>query len=142
MIVYDLNPISGKFDMYDDGTTLPMHTITNPATNAAVLTTILNNYSGVIITTTMSSNGQTMQSPTVTTAGKIFTVVNNDSSTSAININGINLLPKEAQRFIWDGTAWVPVTAVDAEDITFVPSGGMTATTVQAAIEELRALIS
>ena len=114
-----------------------MTTSTDPATNAAVTTAIIDAYRGVIITLTGAGNSQTLQDPTETTAGRRFTVVNNDTSSDTISVNGIVLSAGEAQGFIWDGTAWMSVTAVDAEDISFTPAGNLASTDVQAAIEEL-----
>ena len=91
----------------------PMTTATNPSTNTACTTAIVDNYSGVVITTTTTGNSQTMQNPTDIRAGKIFTVVNNDSSTNSIPIiaNSVTftITPGEAQSFIWDGSAWGPI---------------------------------
>jgi len=81
-------------------------TITDPATNAAVTTDILDTYSWVIITTTGASNAQTLQTPTNTDKIKRFSVVNNDTSTNAITVNWASLAAWEVRYFIWDGSAW------------------------------------
>jgi hypothetical protein len=87
-----------------------MTTVTDPLTNAAVSTVIVSAYGGVVITLTAGGNAQTLQSPTITTAGKIFTVVNNDTSgANTIAVNGITIPAGKAQSFIWDGTAWGPI---------------------------------
>ena len=117
-----------------------IETSADPATNAAVSTAIIDANSGVIITLTGSGNAQTLQSPTTTAAGRKFTVVTDDANAAyTIEVNGITMSAGEAQRFIWDGSAWVAVTAVDADDIAFTPAGGISATEVQAAIEEVDA---
>lgn len=89
-----------------------MTTATDPAENAACTTAIVDEYSGTIITTTTTGNSQTIQSPTDTRAGKIFTVVNNDTSTHSIPIvaNSVTftITAGEAQSFIWDGAQWGP----------------------------------
>ena len=68
-------------------------------------------------------------------------MVNNDTSTDDVDIvaNSINytLEPGEAQRFIWDGSAWIAVEAVDASDITAVPFGTITGTNVQTQITQV-----
>lgn len=94
-------------DGADDGLTLTMTSVTDPASNAACTTAIVDAYGGTVITLTAAGNDQTIGNPTNTTAGKRFTVVNNDTSTHNITIDGITLEPGESQRFIWDGTAWV-----------------------------------
>lgn len=119
------------------GGTIVMDTITDPAVNAAVLTAVIDNYGGTIITLTAAGNAQTLQSPTVTDPGSSFIVVNNDTSTDDIEVNGITVSPGEAQKFIWDGTAWMAVTAIDADDLNFTPSTAITSTDVQAAIVEV-----
>jgi hypothetical protein len=43
----------------------------------------------------------------------------------------------EALRFVWDGSAWVTIAAVDADDIAFTPAGAIAAVNVQDAVEEL-----
>jgi len=91
----------------------PMTTATDPSTNTACTTAIVDTYSGIVITTTTTGNSQTMQSPTDTRAGKVFTVVNNDTSTNNVPIvaNSVTftITPGEAQSFIWDGSAWGPI---------------------------------
>jgi len=130
---------AGSATWYESATSaLPMATSTDPAGDAAVSTAIVNAYSGVIITLTGAGNAQTIQAPTDTTAGKPFTVVTNDSNGAyTIEVNGITMSAGEAQRFLWDGSAWIMVSAVDADDIAFTPAGDIVATNVQDAIEEL-----
>lgn len=98
------------------GTSVPENytTITDPATNAAVSTAILDAYGGVIITTTTTGNAQTIQSPTITTVGKTFIVANNDSSTHSITVNSVTLAAGDSQWFVWDGTAWSAVSSMYA----------------------------
>lgn len=116
---------------------IPFTTSTDPISSAAVTTDIIDSFSGTIITTTAAGNAQTMSDPTNTEAGKSFTVVNNDTSSDDIAVEGINLEAGRAQRYVWDGTAWVPVEAVDMGDITNIPAGTIVATNGQAAINEL-----
>lgn len=117
---------------------LAMTTSSDPALNAAVSTAIIDEFGGVIITLTGGGNAQTLQSPTSSTAGKSFTVVSDDGNgVHTIEVNGITLSASEAQRFIWDGSAWVATNAVDADDITLTPVGDIVATDVQAGIAEL-----
>jgi hypothetical protein len=81
--------------------------ITDPAENAAVTTAIVDQYSSVIITTTGAANAQTLQDPTNVTNIKRFTVMNNDTSTDPVTVNGTALAAGNARYFIWDGDAWV-----------------------------------
>ena len=115
----------------------PFTTATNPAVSAATSTAVIDDYGGTVITLTVAGNAQTIGNPTIVTAGKDFTVVNNDTSSDPIAVNGIDLAVGVAQRFVWDGSAWIAVEAVDAGDITNIPAGTIVATNVQAAIDEL-----
>ena len=82
-------------------------TATDPAISAATTQAIVNAYDGVIITTTTTGNAQTIASPTVTTAGKTFKIVNNDTSTNSITVNSVIVAAGKSAIFIWDGTAWL-----------------------------------
>jgi hypothetical protein len=111
---------------------------TNPASSDATTTAIVDAYSGVIITLTLAGNAQTIGTPTVSDAGKRFTVVNNDTSTNTIEINGIVLEVGHAQSWMWDGSAWTLATSTDADQITYNPAASyLTATDVQGAIDGL-----
>lgn len=116
------------------GSVLSMTTATDPASNAACTTAIVNTYSGTVITTTGAGNSQTIGSPTATTAGKVFTVVNNDTSTHSIPIvaNSVTytITPGEAQSFIWDGSAWGPVDIGITAIPVVVAQGGTGAATL------------
>lgn len=97
----------------DDGTLvtfkvdLPFDAITDPATDAAVTTAIIDDNDGIVITTTTAGNDQTLASPTDTTAGKRFLVINNDTSTNSISINSTILPPANFIEFVWDGDTWI-----------------------------------
>ena len=114
-----------------------MTTSSDPAVNAAVTTAIIDAYDGVIITLTGAGADQTLQSPTITTPGNMFAVVNDVGSSDPININAVALAAGNARWYIWDGAAWDTVSAVTAADVTFVPHRTITSTNVQAAIQEL-----
>lgn len=92
---------------------LTLYKITNPAVDAAVTASIVDNYEGVLITLSAGGSAQTIANPTDTIANKRFTVVNNDTSTHSIDINGYTLEPGEAQAWIWDGTAWCALEAFE-----------------------------
>lgn len=85
---------------------LKVTTSSDPSTNAAVSTDIIDGFSGVVITTTGVSNSQTLQSPTNTSPIKRFSVINNDTSTHAITVNGVSLAVWSFRSFMWDGDAW------------------------------------
>jgi hypothetical protein len=67
-----------------------------------------------------------MASPTITTAGKRFVVINNDTSTHSITVNSIVLAAGDAQIFVWDGTVWIAVEMIYA---TTTSSGMVTLAT-------------
>ena len=121
-----------------------MTTATDPAANAATTAAIVAAYSGTIITTTAAGNSQTLASPSVTTAGRTFMVINNDTSTHSIPVvaNSVTftITPGEAQMFIWDGTAWGPIDMGITEIPVPITQGGTGAITAQAAINALSAV--
>ena len=90
-------------------TILELVTVTDPAANEATSTAIIDTSEGVEIVLTAAGNDQTLQTPTITTIGKEFRVLNSTSSTinTNINVNGYVLEPGEFNTFIWDGSAWV-----------------------------------
>ena len=90
-----------------DMTRLKPFNITDPAISAAVTTDILDNFSCVVITTTTTWNAQTLATPTVITDVKRFSVINHDSSTDSITVNGQVVSPGETIYFIWDWSSWV-----------------------------------
>ena len=114
-----------------------MTTVTDPAINAAVTTVIIDAYTGTIITLTGAGNAQTLQDPTVVTAGKIFTVVNDDTSTNSIVVNGFTITPGEGQSFIWDGSAWGPIDIGITSLPVPIAQGGTGQTTAAAALVAL-----
>jgi len=116
--------------------TVTYETVTDPAVNAAVTTSIIDDNSGVIITLTASGNSQTLSTPTLPTVRE-FTVSNNDTSSDNILINNILLSPGEAQKFLFDGTVWVLLSAIDAKDISIIPSRNIKDTNVKDAIYNL-----
>jgi len=117
---------------------LVMATSTNPAVDAAVTTAIVDVYSGIIITLSAGGNTQTIQSPTVVTAGKVFTVVNNDTSgVNTIAVNGITLAAGKAQSFIWDGTAWGPTDLGITQIPVTIAQGGTGSATRGTAVTAL-----
>ena len=113
---------------------------TDPASSVATSTAKVDAYSGVIITLTAVGNAQTLGAPTVTTAGKTYYVVNNDTSTDNIDIIGastVTLVPGEAEKFMWDGSAWIHITGVDADEITYNPAASyITETDIQAMLDD------
>jgi hypothetical protein len=113
---------------------LSMTTSADPATNAAVSSTIVSTYAGVVITLTGAGNNQTLQTPSSTTAGRIFTVVNNDTSTNSVPViaNSVTytVTPGEAQSFIWDGSAWGPIDIGITAIPVVVSQGGTGAVTL------------
>jgi len=86
---------------------LPFTTATDPAIDAAVTTAIIDLNSGTVITLTTAGNSQTLGAPTDTTAGRKFFVLNNDTSTNSITVNGTTVGAGQYAEFRWDGTAWM-----------------------------------
>ena len=112
-------------------------TSADPAVNAAVSTAIVNANDGVIITLTAAGNAQTIQDPTATAIQKEFIVANDETSTDSITVNSVVIGVGEAQKYFWDGTAWLTLEAISASQISFTPAGNIVATNVQAALAEV-----
>ena len=113
----------------------------DPATNAAVTKTIIDNNGGVKITLTTAGNSQTMASPT--NPNKAFTVLNLPASTHPITVihgSGLSTViePGSGIKYFWDGSYWSMLEGVDASEITYIPGvAGLVSKNTQAAIEEL-----
>ncbi|MCK5615463.1 hypothetical protein KAR91_77080, partial [Candidatus Pacearchaeota archaeon] len=111
--------MNNTFYSLGDGGDLDYTTITDPAINAAVSTANIDAYAGVVITVTTAGNSQTLQNPTDTTPGKEFVVANAVASTNSITVNGVIFSPGEAQKYIWDGSAWTIVTGIESSTTIF-----------------------
>ena len=123
------------------GGLVDMDTMTDPLLDTALTTAKLDTYHGVIITAATTSFDQTFGAPTTTTPGKRYWVINNDTSALSFDVIGartITIDPGEAEQFMWDGDAWIHITAADAEDITFNPAvSWATLTNIQSAWDEV-----
>lgn len=120
---------------------LTLTTVTNPANSDAVAgTALVDAYAGIIV---LNNDGSppavTISNPTATTqVGRTYTVVNDDSSTDNLTVNSIIIVPGDSQRYIWDGSVWIQVTSIDANDITFNPASVyLTDVNVQSAFNSL-----
>lgn len=103
---------------YTPTTELPLTTSDDPAVDAAVTTSIISGYSGVVITLSGAGNAQTLQPPGDTTPGKRFVVICDDASgLHTIVVNGVTMSAGEAQNFIWEGTSWT-VTSVSGATVS------------------------
>lgn len=91
-------------------------TVTDPAMDAATSTAIIDANDGIVITTTTTANDQTLQTPTDTTTGKRFTVINDASSTDIILVDTQAIQIGDMMQFEWEGTAWV--TNKEATNLT------------------------
>lgn len=102
--------------------TRPLKTtsVTDPATNAATSITILDTFSGVIITTTTTGNAQTLQTPTVATDIKRFSVINNDTSTDDVTVNGTVMSPWDVKYFVWDWSSWTTEAGWTVSSIVWI----------------------
>lgn len=118
-------------------TTTSFTTSTDPAIDAAVSTAIIDGYVGVVITLSTTGNAQTLEDPTVTTAGKTFTVSNASTSTDSITVNTVDISAGESQIYIWDGDSWSTASGIDATHVDNIPAGNIVATNVQDAVNEL-----
>jgi len=101
---------------------------TDPAVDAAVSASIVQNYNGVLITTTTTGNNQELANPSVTAQVKRFTVSNNETSTDSITAiaNSVSyVIPAgKSKSFVWDGSAWYPASLGIEELPVKVTQGG------------------
>jgi len=123
-----------------------LHTMTDPALNAALTTAIVDTYSWVIITTTVAGNSQTFQNPTAVTGTLTFMVVNKDTSTDSFDVihNWVTTTynPWQAGKYLWDWLDWTLVDIVSASDITAIPFDTIVWTDVQTQLEEINAKVN
>ena len=103
--------------------------VTDPATDTAVTTAIVDANDWIVITTTATSNNQTIWNPTNTTWSKSFTILNNPLSTDSIKVNDVVIQIWEFVEFKWNGSSW-------NANITDSLSSGMISTWVIYGIEE------
>lgn len=103
---------------------LNLTTTTDPATDAAVSTAIVDEFNGVVITLTTDGNDQEIQQPTLTSSGKEFVVMNSSASTHNISIIFDNdqtklLQPGQFNTFTYDMTEWTGnnITSVTTTNI-------------------------
>lgn len=75
-------------------------------------------HTGLIIIATSSVN-VTIPSPTDTTEGRFFTVLNSSTSTQNISIDGNSILIGYGATWLWDGHAWLLISPIPA--VTGVP---------------------
>ena len=73
-------------------------------------TAIIDAFEGVVITLTTTGNSQTLAAPTDTATERSFVVINNDTSTDPITVNGTSLPAGNFLEFYWDGSAWTDPT--------------------------------
>ena len=89
------------------GVLLTNTTIIDPFINTIGTTSLIDSFSGILISLTKPGNPQILQSPTILTSGKTYTVINNNSSgLNTIDVNGITLIAGKAQTWIWNGVSW------------------------------------
>ena len=85
---------------------LPFDAINDPAVYVAVTQAIIDANRGTVITLTSAGANQTLAAPTLTIP-RNFIVMNNDTSTDGILVNGSNIPAGNYLEFYWDGTVWI-----------------------------------
>lgn len=101
-----------------DGTLTPsaiiygVLTVTNPS---SITTAQVNDFTGLVVvasgTTTL-----TIPSPSNTSTGRFFTVLNRSTSTHSISVDGNILLVGYGATFLWDGLAWLLVSPIPGQN--------------------------
>ncbi|MTK54135.1 hypothetical protein [Paludibacter sp.] len=107
-----------KFD--NEGATILGSTALSNFTTNTTLTafTTVDAFSGAVITQTTPGISLTLPSPTNSTAGRIFQVSNNNTSTQIITVGGVIIAPGSSTLFRWDGGAWNSLTAATVTSAT------------------------
>lgn len=97
-----------------DGTLTPsaiiygVLTVTNPS---SITTAQVNDYTGLVVIATMTTT-LTIPSPSNTSTGRFFTVLNRSTSTHNISVNGNTLLVGYGATWLWDGLAWLLISPI------------------------------
>ena len=116
-----------KATLHNTGSTLlEVTAVTNSDASpfAPTAATTVDSYSGMLITNSGSSYPLSLPTPSNTTAGRIFTVFNSQSSSSPVTVGGLTLAPGALATFQWDGlSAWVAPLGLASS----VPLSGLTA---------------
>lgn len=105
-------PLSAAMDL--DGTLTPsaiiygVLTVTNPS---SITTAQVNDYTGLVVIATAPTT-LTIPSPSNTSTGRFFTVLNRSTSTHSISVNGNTLLIGYGATFLWDGLAWLLISPI------------------------------
>jgi len=87
-------------------TILGMTTATNTTATYTVPAALVDEYSGVVITQTVSPAAVTLTAPTNITAGRRFTIANAAGSTFSLTLGTYTLPVGTSGAFVWNGAAW------------------------------------
>lgn len=85
-------------------------TVTNPV---SITTSNVDDHTGLIIIAS-APVVVTIPSPTNTSAGRFFTVLNSSTSTQNITVNGNSILIGYGASWLWDGSAWLLISPIPA----------------------------
>lgn len=107
MIAAGVSPSTSGGGILDLTTLAVGDTAVNGAIGALTAAASVDIYNSFVLTQTTAGVTATLPSPTITTAGRVAFVMNNDTSTQSITMYGETLGVGSLQIFDWDGTAWV-----------------------------------
>ncbi len=95
-----------------DGTVTPNSLVFNvlTATNpASISVSNVDNYTGLIVIAT-SSTILTIPAPTNVASGRFFTILNKETSTKNITVDGNTIVIGFGATFLWSGNAWILIS--------------------------------
>jgi len=102
-------PVGAAMDI--DGTLTPNAIIYGVATVTNPSSANVNSHTGLVVVATAPVT-LTLPSPTDTTTGRFFTVLNKSTSTQSISVNGSVLLVGYGATWLWDGVAWLLISPI------------------------------
>jgi len=102
-------PLSVAMDL--DGTLTPSAVIYGVVTVTNPSSVDVNDYTGLVVVATMAVT-LTLPTPSDTSTGRFFTVLNRSTSTHSISVNGSTLLVGYGATWLWDGLAWLLISPI------------------------------
>lgn len=108
--------------LHNSGSTILGVTLaSNSSATYTIPSTMVDAFSGVVITQTGSAAVVTLSVPTNATAGRHFTIVNAATSTFPLTINNYTLTIGASGEFVWNGSTWSSLSTV----ASVVPFSGL-----------------
>jgi hypothetical protein len=101
-------------------TVLGLTTASDPG---SITTAQVDDNSGIVVSTSVPIV-VTLPSPTIVTAGRVFTISHNTSSTGTLSVNGQNVGVGKGVTYSWSGSSWIPVGSSGGFQVVGTLPGG------------------